>query len=71
MKKMNLISKAEMKNVRGGDDPISFCVPVVLCFDVNANKPVKIEVGECGAQENWAVCYSNGYGGYTEGCVPC
>lgn len=61
MKKANLLSKAEMKKVTGGDDPQSFCVPTVYCMDGEILLD-KIEVGSCDAQAIGAVCYQTGSG---------
>lgn len=73
MKKSNLLSKAEMKKVKGGDDPDpgSLCVPTVHCLNPDNNQIVKIEVGDCEAQSPGIVCYINGYAGTDTGCVSC
>lgn len=72
MRKVNLLSKAELKKVTGGgDDPQSFCVPQVHCNDENWNLISKIDVGSCDAQPIWVVCMGLPYDGNRSFCTSC
>ncbi|KQC00960.1 hypothetical protein [Pedobacter sp. Hv1] len=71
MKKANLLSKAEMKKVNGGTDPIGLCTPQIHCVNDQGNTVMKFDVPDCETFSIGIACSGVIYSASESFCVPC
>lgn len=74
MKKANLLSKADMKKVMGGDpgpEPGGICSPTIYCIDPSGLLITKVSVGDCESISVYGACYETGHAVDLSYCDSC